>query len=319
MKTDNLNTGFKYNRVLQIYTDLMDGEVINKAEEAERFGVAPRSIQRDIEDLRAFFLERAINGEAERELVYDAKLNGYYLRNKDSKTLSNSEILAVCKILLESRAFCKNDIEPILEKLLENCVPKDNQRMVKSLISNEMYHYVEPHHGKHFIDSLWEIGEAVNERRTMKISYEKLDGSVVERKIQPVGIMFSEFYFYLTAFIDGADKSEFHNKDDVFPTIYRIDRIQSLEVTDEHFSIPYKNRFEEGEFRKRVQFMYGGKLRRMKFLFKGKNVEAVLDRLPTAKVLEHDENGYLIAAEVFGDGVDMWIRSQGEMVEMIEN
>ena len=39
----------------------------------------------------------------------------------------------------------------------------------------------------------------------------------------------------------------------------KIDRIRSFQVLDEHFYVPYRDRFEEGEFRKRVQFMYGGK------------------------------------------------------------
>ena len=70
-------------------------------------------------------------------------------------------------------------------------------------------------------------------------------------------IMFSEYYFFLTAFID--DKDEARNAFDVindsFPTIYRIDRIKKLSVLDERFRIPYSSRFEEGEFRKRVQFI----------------------------------------------------------------
>lgn len=152
----------------------------------------------------------------------------------------------------------------------------------------------------------------------LKITYEKQDGTVVERTIKPVGIMFSEYYFYLTAFIDGIDrKTDYHNPDDIFPTIYRIDRIQEFTVLDKHFEIPYKDRFEEGEFRKRIQFMYGGKLRRIKFRYTGRNVEAVLDRLPTAKILEKDDTGYLLTAEVFGDGIDMWVRSQGDVVEMV--
>ncbi len=68
----------------------------------------------------------------------------------------------------------------------------------------------------------------------------------------------------------------------------------------------------EGEFRKRIQFMYGGKLRKIRFIYKGYSVEAVLDRLPTAKI-EKEENGeYTISAEVFGDGIDMWLRIQLE-------
>lgn len=103
----------------------------------------------------------------------------------------------------------------------------------------------------------------------------------------------------------------------MFPTIYRIDRICSFRVLDEHFHVPYKARFEEGEFRKRVQFMYGGRLERIKFRYTGPSVEAVLDRLPTAEIVSTDDDGWTIQAEVFGKGIDMWLRSQGEYVQMI--
>ena len=130
--------------------------------------------------------------------------------------------------------------------------------------------------------------------------------------------MCSEYYCYLTAFIEEIDRSAFSNPDDLFPTIYRIDRIQKFQVLDRTFEVPYKERFEEGEFRKRIQFMYGGRLRHIRFRYTGRNVESVLDRLPTAQILKHDETGYLIDAEVFGDGVDMWVRSQGESIMLIK-
>lgn len=60
--------------------------------------------------------------------------------------------------------------------------------------------------------------------------------------------------------------------------------------------------------------MYGGKLRRVRFRYSGESPEAVLDRLPTAKILDEAEGGYLIEAEVFGKGIDMWVRSQGERI-----
>ena len=104
-----------------------------------------------------------------------------------------------------------------------------------------------------------------------------------------------------------------------YPTIYRIDRILELQVLDEHFNIPYKDRFEEGEYRKRIQFMYGGKLQRTKFWYKGTSVEAILDRLPTAKILKEENGKFLISAETFGKGIDMWLRSQGDYVEVVKN
>lgn len=318
MYTNNIRPKFKHSRVLTIYKKLLDGEIINKSEEAQSFCVNERSIQRDIDDLRCFLSDNVAEGDINQELVYSKELNGYHLVMHDSSVMSNSEIFAVCKILLESRAFTRKEMTAVINKLIIGCVPLNNKQKVKDLISNELFHYTELNHHKDFIDSMWEMGEAVHKHLCMKIVYTKQDNSVVERIIEPVGIMFSEFYFYLTAFIENIDReTEFRNKDDIFPTIYRIDRIQSFEVLDRHFDIPYRDRFEEGEFRKRIQFMYGGRLRRIKFLYKGKNVDSVLDRLPTAKIIEHRSDGKVISAEVFGDGVDMWLRSQGDNVEII--
>lgn len=52
-----LSADFKYKRILQIYTRLLKGEVINKSKEAAAANVTERSIQRDLDDLRAFFDE----------------------------------------------------------------------------------------------------------------------------------------------------------------------------------------------------------------------------------------------------------------------
>jgi hypothetical protein len=63
--------------------------------------------------------------------------------------------------------------------------------------------------------------------------------------------------------------------------------------------------------------MYGGELRTVRFLYSGLSIEAVLDRLPTAKILEEKDGVYTVEAEVFGDGIDMWMRSQGDIIQLI--
>ena len=144
------------------------------------------------------------------------------------------------------------------------------------------------------------------------------DKKHVTRKVMPVAIMFSEFYFYLTAFIDDEEvKKGFDVINDSFPTIYRIDRIKDYEILDERFHIPYSSRFEEGEFRKRVQFMYGGRLQKVRFKYSGVDVDAILDRLPTAVIQDEDNGVYTTSAEVFGKGIEMWLRSQGELIEVL--
>ena len=208
----------------------------------------------------------------------------------------------------------------ILQRLIECCVPDKSRQIVSNLIKNETYHYVELTHKSVFIDKMWDIGTAIQNCNYIEMNYHRSkDNAIVKRKVKPVAIMFSEYYFYLTAFIDDEEvRADFDVLNDSFPTIYRIDRIESYKVLPEKFRIPYTDRFEEGEFRKRIQFMMGGRLQKVKFKYKGSSVEAVLDRLPTARIIDEEDGAYIISAEVFGKGINMWLRSQGDMVEVME-
>jgi predicted DNA-binding transcriptional regulator YafY len=312
--------GDQIGRVLKIYSKLSDGYVVNKAEEAELYGVNERSIQRDIDHIRSFLDEEAERTGIVNTIVYDRIEKGYRLETLYKIRLQNSEVLALCKILLDSRAFTKEEMVAMLDKLITCCVPEVNQKRVKDLIRNEEFHYVEPQHKTRFIEQMWDLGQAISEFRYIEVDYFRTkDKQTVHRKLQPVAIMFSEYYFYLTAFIpDEEVRKDFDVLNDSFPTIYRIDRIKSLKVLDERFYIPYSNRFEEGEFRKRIQFMYGGKLRKVTFRYTGTDIDAILDRLPTAKILDEDNGAYTVSAEVFGSGIDMWLRSQGSFIEQIQ-
>lgn len=321
MTTEQKDLKIAKDRLLAMYAQLAEGKPLYKAREAVKYNCSLRSIQRDIEDLRSFFADRSETTGVVQELIYDRKLNAYRLVPPLRNLLTNEETFAVLKVLLESRSLTKTELFPILEKLISCCVPPDNRRQVTDLIANEKYHYVEPRHKKEILEKMWNLSAAIRAHKEIKITYMRQSGDDVSRVLKPVGIMFSEFYFYLVGFIDKEnqlEKIKFEVENDPFPTIYRIDRIKEYAVTDRHFNVPYQNRFEEGEFRKRVQFMYGGKLQKIKFWYKGPSVEAVLDRLPTAKILQHNGNGYLITAEVFGKGINMWLRSQGDMVEMVE-
>lgn len=312
----------KAQRILGMYKKLLNGEFLNKAEEAKNYKVNERTIQRDIDAIRSFLEMDSGQNTGEINYVrYDKRENRYYLEQAYEMKLSNSEVLAICKILLDSRAFTKEEMESMLERLIECCVPEKNRQLVSELIKNEEFHYIEPRHKTVFIDTMWKIGQAIRSSKYIEIDYlRNKDKKVITRKVKPVAIMFSEYYFYMTAFIDDKDEArkDFDVLNDSFPTIYRIDRIKKLKVLDERFYIPYSNRFEEGEFRKRIQFMYGGKLQKVKFKYTGDNVEAVLDRLPTARILSEENGEYIVSAEVFGKGIDMWLRSQGDAIKRME-
>ena len=311
----------KNSRTLDMYVRLCEGKIINKTEEAHKFGVDERSIQRDIDDIRAFLDDRNVTDTSDnRTIVYDRTRKGFIMQGAEGSAMTNSEILAVTKILLESRAFTKKELNSILGKLIDGCVPLKNMKLVNDLIANEKYHYVELQHKPVTQDMLWNLGENIKEHNLLEIKYTKADApkESIKRIVEPVAILFSEYYFYLNAYIDVMDeKGKYVHKYD-YPDIFRMDRILDYKLLGEKFQIPYANRFEEGEFRKRIQFMYAGKLMKIRLKYYGPNPEPVLDRLPTAKVLEQKESESVIEAEVYGKGIVMWLLSQGNRIEVLK-
>ncbi|MCK8823447.1 helix-turn-helix transcriptional regulator [Fuchsiella alkaliacetigena] len=296
-------------RILSIFERLNQGAVIKKGDEAKRFNVTKKTIQRDIEDLRAYFSE-IHPYEGLVELVYQRDKGGYLLKRESEDWLTNQEILVLSKVLLESRAFTKEEMDKLLNKLILQSAPEEYKH-IKEVISNERFHYNPVQHRRSLFETIWDLSKAIREKKIIEIDYRKCNSKQSSwRQVKPVGIIFSEFYFYLTAYICEYDLDH--------PTIYRLDRIEKYESSKEKFHIPYAERFEEGEFRKRIQFMYSGELMKLKFSYAGPSLEAVLDRLPTAEVVEEREGSYIIEAEVYGRGVKMWLLSQAQYIEVLE-
>ena len=63
--------------------------------------------------------------------------------------------------------------------------------------------------------------------------------------------------------------------------------------------------------------MWPGPSRRIRFEFTGPSVQAILDRIPTAKVVDRIGHKSIIEAEVFGDGIKMFLLSQGAWVKVL--
>ncbi|MBQ3545803.1 MAG: WYL domain-containing protein [Lachnospiraceae bacterium] len=307
-------------RILDIYVRLCEGKVINKKEEADRFNIDERSIYRDVEVIRKYLSDRVVECPGEcRDIEYDREKKGFVMTGVKGSLMSNSEILAVSKILLESRAFTKEEMNDILEKMIAGCVPEKNIKLVSDLISNEKFHYVSIRNNSAIKDKLWEIGEEVKAQNLIEINYRRSgdEGKIVSNVVQPLAIIFSEYYFYLIANIVKKSKNGKYEKAYQYPAVYRIDRIMEYREIGEKFRVDYANRFEEGEFRKRIQFMFKGKLMKIQFKYTGGNSEAILDRLPTARIVSETNGIQLFEAEVYGKGIIMWLLSLGDMVEVV--
>lgn len=293
-------------RVLAIYDKLIAGEGVNKKSLSQNFGVTEKTLQRDIDELKNYLFESRLNNN--EIITYKRSQKAYFLEKKERDYLTKEEILAICKIILESRAFCKEELEILLDKLRKQVAPS-SFKQVEDLLRNELFYYVPLHHGKALLQIIWELSSFILNKEIISFSYTRQDLVKKEHKVKPVAIMFSEYYFYLISYLKDKPKNG--------PTIFRVDRIDNLKATKEKFFIPYRDKFDEGEFRKRVQFMYSGELKKIKFKYKGSSLEAVLDRLPTAKIMEEKDGIYTITVEVYGNGINMWLKSQGDNVEMI--
>ena len=297
----------KGQRMLAMYDRLLRGELLNKKHLSEEYGVTEKSIQRDMDDLRNYLSEMQTKG-GHAEILYDRKKNGYELVRSSYDYLDKKEILALSKILLESRAFEKGELNELLDRLLGACLPEDRV-IVEDMVRNEAFYYAPLKHGKKLLDPIWMLSGYIKNKEIIRFSYMRQDGTEREHQSKPVALLFSEFYFYLIAYEAENDPG--------YPLVFRVDRMGEAKGTGEHFTVPYKERFQDGEFRKRVQFMYPGALRRVKFTYSGPAVEAVLDRLPTAKIVSEKNGVYTLTAEAYGHGIDMWLDSQGEWVKML--
>jgi predicted DNA-binding transcriptional regulator YafY len=307
----------KCNALLYLYEHLISGNVAKKKELCEKFDVSEKTFYRYIKDLNVYFLNEDKDKYEYKDnpVEYNEKKDGYVFKTKHNRKIKKEDALVISKVLLESRAFTEEEIDNLIEKLLINCIPED-KKYIEAIVRNEKFHYKKLEHNDNLIDKIWDLSYAIKKERLVEIEYlkvgknGKLEDVLSKRILEPQGILFSEYYFYLIAFIKGKGYE--------YPAIYRLDRIKKYEILQEKFRVSYKDRFEEGEFRNLIQFMQTGKLQTIKFKFKGASIEAIKDRLPTADIVEINEGEYIVEAKMFGKGIKMWILSQGDYIEVLE-
>jgi len=165
------------------------------------------------------------------------------------------------------------------------------------LIRKEVYHYHEVKSDcKSVIDNLWKLIQAIENKQILTITYYKMSRDAVKRRIKPVSIMFSEYYFYLIAYM--ANDEEYKSK------YFRIDRIETIIENRDLFTLEKKYDFDEGDLREKNQFMFPEETIKIRFEFSRLSLQAILDRLPTAKVVEKNGNISVVEAEVnYGRGI----------------
>ncbi len=76
-------------------------------------------------------------------------------------------------------------------------MPEDNLELVVSMIKNELFNYKDLQNNEEVAALLWDISVAIKEKKKLKIIYTKMKDSneiKLDRAIQPLGVLFSEYY-----------------------------------------------------------------------------------------------------------------------------
>jgi predicted DNA-binding transcriptional regulator YafY len=278
---------------------------------ADEYEVSTKSITRSINDLKNFLADhRELVGNTELRYSHQDKCYRLYM----DEFLSSKELFALTEVMIGARAFSQEELLNLIDKLRRFTTPDDRVKL-GDMIRKELYHYSQVRHDCESVqERLWQLVNCINEKREISVDYYRMDRKWVTHRLRPASVMFSDYYFYLVAFkID--KKTE-------IPTYFRVDRIKKLTIHRKRFTAEDVPTFDEGWLRDRSLFMWPGPLRTIRFEFNGSSVQAVLDKLPTAKIIDRftTPNGgtkYLIEAETYGDGIKMWLLSQGSWVKVI--
>ncbi len=296
----------KKNRLLEIFYRAIKGENISVKAMADEYDVSTKSISRDINEIKNFLYENR-NLVGSTELKYSQSSKSYYMELDGF--LQSKELFSVVKMMIGCRALKEEEIRKIITKLKTFTTRNDRETLDK-LISNEIYHYKGvTHKCDSVIENIWKLARCIDKKIEITITYYKMGNECVERRIKPIAIIFSDYYYYLIAYRS--------DKDDWKPLYYRVDRIRDMVEHREHFEIDTAHSFDEGELRSKILLMFPGKNRRIRFEYTGPSVEAILDKLPTARVIEDSGQAKLIEANVYGTGVNMFLLSQGSWVKPI--
>ena len=296
----------KQERLLGIFFRSLRGENLSVQKLAAEYEVSTKSISRDINDLKVFLADhRDLVGNIELQYCNQQKCYRLYMDD----FLTNKELFALVEVMIGARAFSKEELLILINKLKKFTTVEDRPKL-NELIRKELYHYSEVKHDCESVqENLWKLVNCIMEKREITVEYYRTDRAWRTHRIRPTSVMFTDHYFYLIAFKIDEEQDK--------PFYFRVDRIKYITEHRKKFTANEAQEFNEGLLRERSLFMWPGKLRIIRFEFIGPSVQAVLDKLPTARVIERNGDKYILEAEVYGEGIKMWLLSQGSWVKVI--
>ena len=171
--------------MLEIFLRTILGEEINVRELADDYGVSTKSITRDISEIRNFLYDKRELSNF-TDLKYSGSSKTYSI--EFDNILLSKELIAIIKAMIGCRAFSKEELQTIINKL-KTFTSRHDATMLDQIIGKEMLHYSPVGSDcESVIDQLWKLTRCIHERKEISVSYYKVNRKLVTRRIMPVAI-----------------------------------------------------------------------------------------------------------------------------------
>lgn len=285
-------------RILELYESFLQDNELNSEKVARYYGVSPDTVGRDLNVLRKLFKEK------DQTIVYDAKDRVYRLISLEGNLLNKSEIIAMLLIIFSSRAFNKEELEQIAEKLIQY-VSEESKHQIRQFMHSFYVHY-EPIQIENTIEMIRVILQAIQNKRVLSFYYHRDQSKF--RAVIPISMTFHNGLFYLLAFKKGETSKLIS---------WRFDRMTDLKVENEHFKMegPY---LEVGDYLKRSVKMFSGNPEKVRLRIKEGILEYLRREFPLVTYKRAADGWMNVEVEVNGfEAITFWVLQQAENVEVL--
>lgn len=321
-------------RQLDILLRLLDGEVLSKKSLEQTYGVSSRTIQNDMAQIKSVLEEKISRSYdllpsntkldesfAEHFQLQTEKRGHYYLKynitklSQQATSLTQPESLVLLKILLESRALQKGEIDVLLTKIIDL---GEVSHSLNTSILNEKYHYTgvpkEP-----IMETLSLIQYAIENKLEIHFDYTKNFKTQRFKKV-PEQLYFQDLYFYMVSDKHSAqDDRELEQLNK-----FKINNMKHIELHNHSKGLNPKDRFQVGVMRNQSGIWgYLGKPITLSIEFYY-DPTYVLDRFPGAVIRSQyfDElrQQYVSRIDIptnDGYGVKMWLLMQSDQLKIL--
>lgn len=214
-------------RLLRLLTLLHSRNSLEGAELAARLGVAPRTVRRDVERLRAWgYPVEAEQGSAGYRLGRGTRL--------PPLILSDDEAVAV---VLGLRGAAQQSVAGLAEASvdaltkLEQVLPSRLQHRAQSLASATDYAGT-PEGADVAIDVLTDVAAACRQQERLRFDYSAADGKVSRREVEPHRMICFNRRWYLVAFDPAREDWRTFRLDRLTPVVPHGRRFEPREIPD---------------------------------------------------------------------------------------